>query len=150
MELVFPDETLAHIHVSWIDPCKVRRVTIVGSKKMAVYNDVSDSEKIRIYDKGFAISSDNDKFSPWPPKYRFGDVTIPFISNAEPLKLECNDFIQCISEGRRPKADGWAGFKVVNLLEMANKSLANGGGRVTLSGLGGRPFNARKQLSEVK
>lgn len=149
IELVFPDDTLAHIHVSWIDPCKVRRVTIVGSKRMAVYNDVSESEKIRIYDKGVTIASENDNFTAWPPKYRFGDVTIPLISNAEPLKLEALDFIQCISEGRRPKCDGWAGFKVVDMLERANASLMNGGERSKIARLDHTVSRPRKQTAEV-
>lgn len=128
LELKFDKEILAHIHVSWLDPCKVRRVTIVGSKKMAVYNDVSDLEKIRIYDKGVTMPLDNDNFAGWPPRYRFGDVVIPFISNAEPLKLECSDFLTCIREGKNPRSDGWTGLKVVNILETAHRSLMNGGG----------------------
>jgi predicted dehydrogenase len=127
MELRFPGETLAHIHVSWLDPCKVRTITIVGSKKMVIYDDVSDGEKIRIYDKGIAMAANDDGFGPWPPHYRHGDVTIPFISNAEPLKLECDHFLRCIREGERPRSDGWSGLKVVNILEAANKSLVNGG-----------------------
>jgi predicted dehydrogenase len=135
LELKFDKELLAHIHVSWLDPCKVRRVTIVGSKKMAVYNDISDSEKIRIYDKGVNVPTDNDNFSGWPPRYRFGDVLIPFISNAEPLKLECSDFVRCVTEGKEPRSDGWAGLRVVNILEAAHKSLMNGGGPQKLRAL---------------
>jgi predicted dehydrogenase len=133
LELVFPKRTMVHIHVSWLDPRKVRQVTIVGSKKMVVYDDMSEAEKIRIYDKGLAIPADNGDSATWPLKYRYGDVTIPFISNAEPLKLECRHFIDCIVQGRRPRSDGWAGLKVVNILEAANRSLMNGGYREKLS-----------------
>ncbi|MEE8174073.1 MAG: Gfo/Idh/MocA family oxidoreductase [Dehalococcoidia bacterium] len=131
VELRFPGEALAHIHVSWLDPCKVRQVIIVGSKKMVVYDDVSEAEKIRIYDKGVAIPAD-DELSAWPPRYRYGSVTIPFIPNTEPLRLECSHFLQCITEGKRPRSDGWAGLKVVNIIELANRSLENGGQREAL------------------
>lgn len=150
LELRFPNETLAHIHVSWLDPCKVRQITTVGSKKMAVYDDVSDSEKIRIYDKGVATPADADSFSAWPPRYRFGDVTIPFIPNTEPLKLECSDFLQCIIEGRRPRSDGWAGLKVVNILEAANRSLMNGGSREELPSAIALAKASSIQLAEVR
>jgi len=137
MELRFPGEKLAHIHVSWLDPCKVRQITIVGSKKMVIYDDVSDSEKIRVYDKGIAVPADDREFSTWPPRYRYGDVTIPYISNAEPLKLECAHFLHCIAEGGKPKSDGWSGLRVVKILESANRSLSNGGQREQLEGLSG-------------
>lgn len=132
LELRFPGETLAHLRMSWLDPCKVRQVTIVASKKMVVFDDVSEVEKIRIYDKGVAIPTDGDEFDAWPPSYRYGGVTIPFIYNAEPLKLECSHFLQCITEGKRPRSDGWAGLKIVNILEAASRSLLNGGGREVL------------------
>jgi predicted dehydrogenase len=132
LELVFPNLTMVHIHVSWLDPRKVRQVTIVGSRKMVVYDDVSEAEKIRIYDKGLAIPAGNGDSATWPPKYRYGDVTIPFISNAEPLKLECSHFVDCIIRGQRPRSDGWAGLKIVNILEAANRSLLNGGHREKL------------------
>ncbi len=129
LEMRFPGDTLAHVHVSWLDPCKVRQITIVGSKKMVIYDDVSESEKIRIYDKGLARTGQENGFGTWPPRYRYGDVTIPYISNAEPLKLECSHFLECIREGKKPRSDGWVGLKVVNILEVANRSLLNGGQR---------------------
>jgi predicted dehydrogenase len=118
--------------MSWLDPCKVRQITIVGSKKMVVFDDASEAEKIRIYDKGIAVPTDGNNFGTWPPSYRYGDVTIPFIANAEPLKLECSHLLQCITEGKRPRSDGRAGLKIVNILEAANRSLLNGGGREEL------------------
>jgi len=127
MELVFPGQVMAHVHVSWLDPCKVRRVTVVGSRKMAVYNDVSEGEKIRVYDKGVTKDCNTDSLSGWPPSYRFGDVTIPFISNTEPLKIEGRDFLSCIAEGKRPRSDGWWGLRVVNILETVTGSISNGG-----------------------
>jgi predicted dehydrogenase len=136
LELLFANGTMGHIHVSWLHPRKIREITIVGSEKMAVYDDVSETEKIHIYDKGLVISSDGSNgFSAWPPNYRYGDVTIPFISNAEPLKLECSHFLECIVKGKRPRSDGRAGFKVVSILEAADISLANGGQRVKTKSL---------------
>jgi predicted dehydrogenase len=130
LELLFADGTIGHIHVSWLHPRKTRQITIVGSKKMVVYDDVSETEKIHIYDKGLAITNNgNDKFSTWPLNYRYGDVTIPYITNAEPLKLECSHFVKCIVEGKKPKSDGWAAFRVISILEAADRSLSNGGQR---------------------
>ena len=132
LEILFANESLGHVHVSWLHPRKIREITIVGSHKMAVYDDVSESEKIHIYDKGLALASGNNGFSNWPPNYRYGDVVIPFIANAEPLKQECSHFVQCITEGKRPKSDGRVGLKVTSILEAADKSLLNGGQRIKL------------------
>jgi predicted dehydrogenase len=135
MELRFSREVLANVHVSWLDPCKVRRMIVVGSKKMAVYDDVSETEKVRIYDKGVYMPDDSSKLTAWLPSYRFGDVTIPFIPNTEPLRLECEDFLHCIAEVKKPRSDGWAGLQVVSILEVAQKSLSNGGRRIKLPSL---------------
>jgi predicted dehydrogenase len=135
LEILFANGTLGHVHVSWLHPRKIRQITIVGSQKMAIYDDVSETEKIHIYDKGLTIPNDGNgqnKFSAWPPNYRYGDVVIPFISSAEPLKLECSHFIECIKEGTKPRSDGWSGLKVTSILEAADKSLANGGQREKL------------------
>jgi predicted dehydrogenase len=134
IELLFPSGTMCNVHVSWLHPRKIRELTIVGSKKMAVYDDVSESEKIHIYDKGLAVAtSNNNGFAAWPPNYHYGDVVIPFLSNAEPLKLECNNFIQSIAGGKKPRSDGWSGLRVTSILEAANSSLLNGGRRVKLT-----------------
>lgn len=132
LELLFPNGIMAHIHVSWLDPRKVRLTTIVGSKKMAVYDDVQESEKIHIYDKGLSTSGSASGFSPWPLRYRYGDVRIPYIANTEPLRVECSHFLSCINEGKKPRTDGWAGLKIVQILEAADRSLLNGGHREKL------------------
>jgi predicted dehydrogenase len=135
LEILFADGAMGHVHVSWLHPRKIREITIVGSQKMAIYDDVSENEKIHIYDKGLAIANNcngNSKFSAWPPNYRYGDVVIPFISNAEPLKLECSHFVKCIKEGLKPRSDGWAGLKVTSILEAADKSLKNNSQRQKL------------------
>jgi predicted dehydrogenase len=135
MELLFTNGTMVHIHVSWLDPRKIREITIVGAKKMAVYDDVSETEKIHIYDKGLALSANSNGFAGWPLRYRYGDVTIPHIPGTEPLRLECSHFLHCITEGEKPKSDGWAGLKVIRILEAADRSLLNGGHREKLPSL---------------
>jgi predicted dehydrogenase len=141
IEILFKNGTMGHIHVSWLHPRKIRQVTIVGSQKMVVYDDVSENEKIHIYDKGLTIpdknhyGNGNGQFSAWPPNYRYGDVVIPYISNAEPLKVECSHFVKCITQGNKPKSDGWVGCKVTSILEAAEKSLANGGQRIKLDSM---------------
>jgi len=132
LELRFPQNILAHVHLSWLDPCKVRRVTIVGSKKMVVCDDLADVEKIRIYDKGVDRPSKDGQFSELNLSYRYGGVTIPYIPIREPLRNQCEHFIECIREGTRPLTDGNVGRKVVRVLEQADASLQNGGSRVPL------------------
>jgi len=134
VEVRFPGNVLAHVHLSWLDPCKVRRVTIVGSKKMVVCDDLADVEKIRIYDKGVDRPRDTDRFSEFPLSYRYGGVNIPYIPFSEPLRTQCDHFIDCIQTGARPLTDGNVGWKVVQVLEQADKSLQNGGARKKLLG----------------
>jgi predicted dehydrogenase len=133
LEIMFSNGTMGHAHVSWLHPRKIREITIVGSRKMAVYDDVSETEKVHIYDKGVTISNNgDDNIFARPPNYRYGNVLIPFISSAEPLKQECSHFIKCIIEGKKPKSDGWVGLKVTSILEAADRSLENGGQREKL------------------
>ena len=133
LELRFPDNLLAHVHLSWLDPCKVRRVTIVGSKKMVVYNDLHEIEKIRIYDKGVERPYETDRFNDFHLTYRYGGVNVPYIPVEEPLRRQCEHFVDCIRTGARPQSDGRIGTKVVRILEEADKSLQNGGGRAPLA-----------------
>jgi predicted dehydrogenase len=123
VNMTFPTDISAHLHVSWLDPCKVRRVTIVGSNGMVVFNDGPTSEKIRIYDKRFEIETTGDGFSDFQSSYHQGNVVIPPISGAEPLKLEVEDFVRSIITGEPVRADGEAGLRVVEILETASRSL---------------------------
>jgi len=127
LQLTFPDDILAHVHISWLDPCKVRRITVVGSRKMAVYDDVEPLEKIRIYDKGVQAPPYTDTFGDFQCSYRYGDVVIPHIHFVEPLRLECQHFLECIASGQEPQSCGRVGLRVVKVLEMAERSLRNGG-----------------------
>lgn len=119
----FDDRGLsAHIHVSWLDPCKVRRVTAVGSKKMAVYDDVSTEERIRILDKGVSLPSDGGNLSQPPTSYRYGDIVVPYIASDEPLAVQDRHFVECAARGERPLTDGENGLAVVETLEAAELS----------------------------
>jgi predicted dehydrogenase len=126
INLSFPNKISAHIHVSWLDPCKVRRVTVVGSKKMIVYNDMESESKIKIYDKGVDAPVDINSFGEFQFNYRSGDITIPNIRFTEPLRQECQHFIDCIVNHVEPCSCGRDGLAVVKILEAAQHSLTNG------------------------
>lgn len=119
----FDDRGLsANIHVSWLDPCKVRRVTAVGSQKMAVYDDLAADERIRVLDKGVCLPPDGDNMTQPPLSYRYGDIVVPFISPDEPLAVQDRHFVDCIATGARPLTDGANGLAVVEALEAAELS----------------------------
>jgi len=127
MNMLFPDNILAHIHVSWLDPCKVRRITVVGSNKMVVYNDVESLEKIKIYDKGVDRPPYTNSFADYQFSYRYGDVTIPNIRFTEPLRKECQHFLDCINNHTEPLSNGQDGLRIVKIIEAAQRALcANG------------------------
>lgn len=126
LNIVFPDNIMAHLHVSWLDPCKVRRVTVVGSKKMVVFNDVVNEEKIRIYDKGVDKPDYTNGFGDFQFSYRYGDITIPNVRYIEPLRQECQHFIDSIVNKTRPKSCGREGLRVIKILEAAERSMNNG------------------------
>lgn len=127
LTLTFPGNILAHVHVSWLDPCKVRRITVVGSKKMANYNDVSTLEMIKIYDKGVEAPRYTNNFGEFQCSYRYGDVVIPNIKFVEPLRIECQHFINSITNHTHPNSSGEDGLNVVRVLEAAQRSLVNSG-----------------------
>lgn len=127
MSLRFADNILAHLHLSWLDPCKVRRITVVGSEKMLVYDDVESLEKVRIYDKGVETPPYTNTFGDFQFSYRYGNITIPNIRFTEPLRLECDHFLECISTDRRPMTDGRNGLNVLKIIEAAQKSMRNSG-----------------------
>lgn len=129
IDLHFPERVRASVHVSWLDPKKVRELTVVGSKKMAVYDDVETLEKIRVYDKGVDRPPETDSFGEFQLSYRYGEIAIPHLPSTEPLRLECQHFLDCIESGSTPRSDGNQGLTVVQALEAAQVSL-RGGGRV--------------------
>ncbi len=117
LDFGFADGMTAHIHVSWLHPCKVRRVTVIGDKRMAVYDDTNPAEMIKIYNKGADVHA-NPVVS-----YRFGSITIPHIDWIEPLHLECEDFVNAIRTGAEPRASGLVGLEVVRVLARAQEAL---------------------------
>ena len=132
LTLDFPNGTIAFVHTSWLDPNKVRRTTIVGSKKMLVYDDTEPQEKIKIYDKGVDAPAYYDTFGEFPFSYRYGDIYIPRIDEYEPLRQECAHFLECIETGVSPRSDGYSGLRVVSVLEAASESLKQQGKAVPI------------------
>ncbi len=130
--LQFADGKMAHIHLSWLDPHKLRRITIVGAKKMVVFDDMEAAEKLKIYDKGVKNLS-YDTYGEYL-SLRFGDITIPSIKIAEPLRAEAEHFIQSIESRKEPKTGGGDGLKVVRILMAAQESLKKKGYPIRLGG----------------
>lgn len=126
----FGDKAMGHVHVSWLDPHKTRRITIVGSKRMAVFDDLEPNEKLKVYDKGAEINTDYDTFAEYVG-LRFGDITVPYIRVGEPLRKECEHFLECIRERKTPLSDGRDGLRVVKVLAAADQSLMGNGSPVT-------------------
>lgn len=125
MHMNFDNDIVGHVHVSWLDPQKVRRITVVGSKKMVVYDDIEPLEKIKIYDKGVDAPPYADTFAQFQFSYRYGNVVIPYIKFTEPLRVECQHFIDSITNKTRPRSDGVVGLRIVKVLEAGEWSLKN-------------------------
>ncbi len=128
--LKFPSGVVAHLHLSWLDPHKMRRLTVVGSEKMAVFDDMETDRKLTVYDKGVT-----------PPRtdtygenvgIRYGGISIPAIPTSEPLRIECQEFVDAITEGRTPIASGRDGLAVVEVLDAMQRSLEAGGVVISL------------------
>jgi len=131
ISLFFDDDTFAHITSSWISPVKIRKTLIGGTKKMIIYDDVEPTEKIKIYDSGFSVSTPEDMHK-WLIDYRFGDIYIPKLPQIEALKGVAEDFIKSISEKTTPLGNANSGLNVVTILEAAQKSLVNRGETIIL------------------
>jgi predicted dehydrogenase len=135
--LDYPSGVGANVHVSWLDPRKVRRMTVVGSEKMVVYDDVSQDSRVVVYDKGVKKGSAEPvslgafaDYAEFQLLLRAGDILIPKIDFVEPLKVECEHFVECVLTGERAFTDGRTGLEVVSVLEAAQESLARNGERV--------------------
>jgi predicted dehydrogenase len=125
--LIFPDGQVANLHLSWLDPDKVRKITLVGSRKMAIFDDMEPRDKLRLYDKGVTLVDGRSA------QVRYGDVSIPNVPLLEPLERVCTHFLECIEGGETSISDGWLGLEVVRVLTAAQKSLELGGKPVELS-----------------
>lgn len=132
ISLTFQNGCFAMIQSSWIDPRKVREITIVGTKKMIVYDDTEPLEKIKIYDKHVQAPPHYDTFAEFQYSYHYGDILSPFVREVEPLKIECQHFVDCVDKKTRPDSSGYEGLTVVQILESATESLKRGGGTVPL------------------
>lgn len=130
--LKFADGRMAHIHVSWLDPHKIRKVTLVGEQKMVVFDDMEATEKVRIYDKGAEVRRSVESYVE-AITLRNGDILIPRVAPGEPLRIECQHFVDCIVNDTQPRSDGEDGLRVVRVLEAGSLSLAQGGEPVNLA-----------------
>ena len=140
MSLQFSRERSAMIHSSWLDPRKVRDMTIVGSKRMIVYDDVAPQEKIKIFDARVDRPPHYDTFAEFQYAYHYGDMYSPYVKQDEPLKTECQHFLECIEQGKTPLTSGIKGMEVVQVLEACTRSLKLSGAPVSL-----QPSSAREQ-----
>jgi predicted dehydrogenase len=131
--LRFPSGVIGHMHLSWMDPCKTRKVTIVGSDKMAVFDDMNPDEKVKIFDKGVSHSGNGNGIQWQPASYgeyvqlRHGDTYVPRISSEEPLRIQCRHFARCVRAEETPRSGAADGLAVVEVLEALQRSLDEGG-----------------------
>lgn len=137
MSLTFRNKKFATIQSSWLEPRKVREMTIVGTRRMIIYDDLQSHEKIRIYDVRVERPPHYDTFAEFQYSYHYGDSYIPYIKQEEPLKLECEHFLECIAQDRRPLTSGREGRDMVRILEASSASLKANGAPITFSGTGG-------------
>ena len=129
----FSDQLIAHFHVNWIAPVKIRRTLIGGTDKMIVYDDMELSEKVKLYDKGITLDSRPEGIYQLKVGYRAGDMWAPRLDNIEALRVETQHFVDCILDGQRPSSDGEAGLRLVRILEAASASLKKRGAPVELN-----------------
>lgn len=132
LTLFFENSAIAHLHVNWLAPVKVRRTLIGGSRKMIVYDDLEPSEKVKVYDKGITLNGSKEKLYKALIDYRAGDMWAPQLEISEALRVEAQHFARCITEGEKSLSDGKAGLRVVRILEAATRSLNERGRPVKL------------------
>lgn len=129
--LEFASGALGHVHASWLDPSKTRQLTVVGSRKMVVYDDVAAEGKVKIYDKGVYRKGEAG-YGEFQYKVHSGDIMMPRLEMTEPLRLECQHFVDCVRSGSQPLTDGFNGLRVVRVLQAAQNSLESGGRQVLI------------------
>jgi len=132
--MIFPGDFIAHFHFNWLAPVKIRHTLIAGSSKMVLYDDIEPTEKVRVYDKGVTANRTGDREAAYETlvSYRTGDVWAPKLDSTEALRYVVAEFLDSIREGRKALTDGYAGLRVVRLLEAAQRSIKNGGQTVML------------------
>jgi predicted dehydrogenase len=134
MTMFFEGRLIAHVHVNWLAPVKVRRTLLGGSRRMIVFDDLETSEKIKVYDRGISVNPSAENIYEMLVGYRTGDMWAPKVAVGEALHALAGHFVDCISSGKRPMTDGEAGLRVVRLLEAATASMIDQGRLVTLDG----------------
>jgi predicted dehydrogenase len=127
MTLFFDGSLIAHVHVNWLSPVKVRRTLLGGSRRMVMFDDLEGSEKIKVYDRGISLTPGPENVYQMLMGYRTGDMWAPQLAVTEALSVEAAHFVECILQGTRPVTDGEAGLRVVRLLEAATQSMSNHG-----------------------
>jgi predicted dehydrogenase len=127
VNLRFPSGVIANVDIAWLSPVKLRRTVVVGSQRMALYDDTESVEKVKVFDHGVDYK-DPETFGEFHLSYRTGDIVAPKLDNVEPLFAEAKHFVECVTTGKRPITDGVAGLRVVASLEAAERSLRNCGG----------------------
>jgi len=132
LTLFFANNVIAHLHVNWLAPVKLRRTLIGGSRKMILYDDLEPSEKIKVYDKGITVSNGKESLYKTLIGYRTGDMWAPQLEITEALQVEAHHFLDCVSTGKRSLTDGRAGLTVVRILEAATQSMSQHGHPVEL------------------
>jgi predicted dehydrogenase len=142
MSLSFRNKRFATIQSSWLEPRKVREMTIVGTRRMIVYDDLQTHEKIRVYDVRVERPPHYDSFAEFHYSYHYGDSYIPHIQQEEPLKVACQHFLDCIANGRQPLTSGQAGLEMVRILEAASASLKMNGAPIDLASITPSPADA--------
>ena len=132
VSVIYDDNLVAHFHVNWLAPVKMRQIILGGSEKMVVYDEMS-MEKIKIYDRGVNLPVDKKEITNTSQfKYRMGDMVAPKLDDSEALKTECQYILKCIRSGERPINDGYAGLRIVKIIEAATQSMKNKGAAVSL------------------
>jgi predicted dehydrogenase len=129
---LFDGNLIAHFHVNWLSPVKVRRTLIGGDRRMIVYDDLEPSEKVKVYDKGIALTNGPESRYQLLVSYRAGDMWAPRLDTAEALSVEALHFVECLEQGKAPLTDGRCGLRIVRILEAASQSLSQGGRPVEL------------------
>jgi predicted dehydrogenase len=133
LSLFFENRIMAHVHLSWLDPHKVRKTTIVGTHKMAVFDDTEASEKLKIYNNHAEVPTIRNYGD--SIQVRFGDILIPRVDMSEPLKIECQHFLECVQKRSTPLSDAYDGLRVIRILEAAQQSMEQDGVPVKIGGV---------------
>lgn len=150
MYLTFKKNRCAFVQNSWLDPKKIRQMTVVGSRRMIVYDDTEPLEKLKIYDARVEVPAHYDTFAEFTYSYHYGDAYVPYIKQDEPLKLECQHFLDCIRGEAKPITSGQSGLEVVRILEASSTSLQQQGQAISIAQVtGNRPRNGFSSKSSA-